>query len=245
MRTTLPEPAPGSDREVARAFSLSGVVPLGAFLVLHVAANASALLGGWAFVRSARLLRSLPALPFLELAFVFVPLLFHGGLGLWLIVTRRALDARRGSGPTSSVYTRPLRLAMRATADGALAFLALHLPELRFRSGLEPVGPAALATLLDARLSSTWRGIPWAGVAYLTGAACATFHFACGAWGYFASTPRGRADARTRKRVAWVAVGAGIAMWVLFADVVVLRATGSALIGEPSEGPSSEPCPIP
>lgn len=251
MGTTLPEPAPGSNREVhaspadrvRRAFSLSGVAPLGAFLVVHVAANASALLGGWAFGRSARFLASLPALPLVEAVFVFAPLLFHGALGVWLILTGRALDAP-GTTPATPAYSRPMRVAMRATAVGTLAFLLLHLPELRFRSGLEQPGAAALATLLDARLSSTWHGVPWAGVAYLAGAACATFHFACGAWGYFASTGR-LASARARRRGAWAAVGLGVAMWVLFADVVVLRATGSAPIGEPSDGPAAEPCPSP
>ncbi len=238
MRTTLPEPDPRSptpDR-LRRAFSLSGVVPLGVFLVVHAVANVSAVVGSWAFARVGRALQDLPALPLLEVLIVFAPLAFHGALGAWIVATRR---------PFASSYPRPLRVAMRVTAIATLAFLAVHLPQIRFRSPGARLGPGALATALDATLSSTSHGVPWAALLYLVGGACATFHLACGAWGYFAATPAGLRDARLRKQVAWAAVAGGAVMWVMFADAVVLRATGSAPIGAPSEGPPTEPCPSP
>ena len=247
MRNTLPEPVPGSDREasapdahiVRRVFSLCGLVPLGAFLLTHLAINASALWGGWAFVRAGRAARDLPALPLVEWLFVFAPLALHAGLGTWLIAHRRPLDP-------PAPYPRGLRIAMRATAVVALLFIVAHLSELRFRTPGIHLEPGALATVLDADLSATSHGVPWGGLAYLVGTACVTFHFACGAWGAFAMSRAGRESAPRRRKAAWVALGAGLAMWVLFADIVVLRSTGSALIGGGTgDPPASGTCPPP
>ena len=241
---TLPESVPAPDRPldpayiVRRLFSLCGLLPLGVFLVVHLAINASALAGSSAFARTAGWARDLPALPLVEWLLVFVPLAAHAGLGLWLIVRRRPLEP-------AAPYARGLRLTMRVTAVGTLCFLAAHLSELRFRGSSDALTPGVLATLLDAHLSSTRYGVPWAGVAYLLGAACATFHFACGSWGAFAVSRAGLASARRRHLAAWASVAAGIAMWVVFADVVVLRATGAAFFAGPQASPASSPCPLP
>jgi succinate dehydrogenase / fumarate reductase cytochrome b subunit len=221
-------------------FSLCGVLPLGAFLIVHLAINASALGGSSAFARAAGWARDLPALPLVEWLFVFLPLLVHAGLGLWFIVRRRPLEP-------PAPYSAGLRLAMRLTALGTLCFLAAHLSELRFRGSSAALSPGVLATVLDADLSGIRHGVPWAGVGYLAGAGCATFHFACGSWAAFALSTRGETarDTRRRRAAAWAAALAGVAMWVLFADVVVLRATGAALLVGPAPIPASSPCPLP
>jgi succinate dehydrogenase / fumarate reductase cytochrome b subunit len=247
MPTTPSVPAPGSDREasastalhVRRAFSLSGVVPLGAFLVVHLAINASALWGPRAFAAAATAAQSVPALPLFEALFVFAPLVFHGALGAWLVATRRTL-------PDPPPYAPAVRTAMRVTAAGTLVFLGLHLADLRFHSPGTHLGGPELATLLDAGLSTVRRGVPWRGLAYLVGAACATFHLAGGLWGFYASSPAGQSSAHRRRRAAWLAVAGGVALWAAFSDVTVLRATGSAPIAFPAvEAAASEPCPPP
>jgi succinate dehydrogenase / fumarate reductase, cytochrome b subunit len=247
MRTTLPVPVPGSVLEasastalrIRRAFSLSGVLPLGAFLVVHLSLNARALRGGWAFAGTVDALDRLPGLPIIEALFVFAPLVFHGALGLWLVATRRPLSPQ-------APYPRGLRLAMRATGVVVLAFLCLHLSALRFRVPGTRLDGGELATLLDAGLSTTSHGVPWQGLVYLVGTACVTLHFACGLWGFYATTRAGRENGRRRQLAAWGSLGLGLAMWVTFADVVILRATGSALFGaDPSPPPATRPCPVP
>jgi succinate dehydrogenase / fumarate reductase, cytochrome b subunit len=247
IRTTLSVPGPGSDREarastvrrVRRAFSLCGVVPLGVFLLVHLAINASALWGPRAFVAAVSALQHVPALPLVETLFVFAPLVFHGALGVWLVATGRSL-------PDPPPYAPAVRVAMRVTAVGTLAFLALHLADARFRSPGTHLGGPELATLLDAGLSSVWRGVPWRGLAYLVGSACATFHLAGGLWGFYATTPAGRDDAARRRRAAWLAIAGGVALWAAFSDVTVLRATGSAPVAFPALDTSAgEPCPSP
>src|SRR5882762_2769197 len=127
MPPALDSPAPATPRLVSRLFSLSGVFPLGAFLLLHLLVNARALRGDVAFARMVGLLHRVPALALLEWAIVLAPLLFHATIGLWLVVTRRSLAA-------TSPYPPALRIAVRASGVLAIAFLAMHLPELRFRT---------------------------------------------------------------------------------------------------------------
>jgi succinate dehydrogenase / fumarate reductase cytochrome b subunit len=244
MPTTLTVSVPDSDLaasdpaalRIRRAFALSGVVPLGAFLVVHLAMNARALFGGWAFARAVDAMERVPGLPLVEAVFVFAPLLFHGALGLWLVVTRRSL--------APSPYPPALRVAMHATGVGVLLFLALHLPSIRFHVPGTRLGGEELATLLDAQLSTSAHGVPWQGLVYLVGATCATLHFAAGLWGFYAMTAAGRESERRRRRAAWGALGLAVAMWAAFADVVVLRATGAPVIGWDASGvPATAPCP--
>lgn len=209
-----------------RLFSLTGVVPLGAFLVVHVAINARAVRGDQAFARSADALAHMPALPLVELLVVLLPLLLHAAIGLWLVASRQPLSE-------PSPYPPAVAAAMRVTGLVALAFLAMHLPELRFRGLLRPPAGGELATRLAEDLSSTWHGLPWRGMAYLIGSGCVVFHFAAGLWGFIARTRRG-ADARARR---WAALGAatiGAAMWLLLVDAVVFHATGARLLGSPA-----------
>jgi succinate dehydrogenase / fumarate reductase, cytochrome b subunit len=217
-------------RRVRRAFSWTGVFPLGAFLVLHLALNAQALRGAPAFAAAVHATHRVPALPLVEALFVFAPLAFHGALGLWFVVTRTPLAP-------PAPYPPPLRIAMRATAVVALAFLAMHLSELRFHAYGVRLRGDELATVLDADLSSISLGVPWRGLGYLFATACVTFHFVCGLWGFFATSRSGRESTRRRRWAAWAAIAGGLAMWVQFADVVVLRATGAKLSGAETQEP--------
>jgi succinate dehydrogenase / fumarate reductase cytochrome b subunit len=253
MRSTrVPDNAPGDIASTfegaaltgrARSvFSLSGVFPLGAFFVAHVVTNARAVRGDAAFVGATRVYQSVPALPLLEVLFVFAPLAFHGAMGLWLTVTRRRLEP-----PVP--YPPGLRVAMRATGVLTLAFLAMHLPELRFRQpGTRPDG-GVLLTVLASNLSSTWHGVPWRGIAYLVAAGCASFHFAAGLWGCFVvsrarAAPAAAHGVRADRGAAWAAGAIGAVLWLLLANVVVLHATGSRLFGAPARDAAGiDPCP--
>jgi len=207
-------------------------------LVVHVVVNARAVRGEQAFAQSADTLARIPALPLVELLFVLLPLVLHAAIGLWLVASRQPLAE-------PSPYSATLAAAMRVTGLVALAFLAMHLPELRFRGLVHSPSGGELATRLAEDLSSTWHGLPWRGAAYLLGSGCVVFHFAAGLWGFFARSSRG-ADARARW---WAALGAatvGSAMWLLLLNAIVFHATGARLVGSPAAGTSLvAPCPPP
>jgi succinate dehydrogenase/fumarate reductase cytochrome b subunit (b558 family) len=234
-------------RTALRLFSLSGVLPLGAFLVVHAIANARALRGDDAFAAAVGWFQRIPALGLVEVLFIWVPLALHAGVGVWLTVTRTPLTH-------PSPYPPGVRVAMRVTGVVAIAFLAMHLPELRFRTPGERPDGGALLTALTSDLSSTRHGVPWRAVAYLAAAGCVTFHFASGLWGFLATCWGGEGGGagegeskagtgararRLRRATAWAAAILGGSLWVLLTDVVVLHATGVRLIGNPS--PSQEP----
>jgi succinate dehydrogenase/fumarate reductase cytochrome b subunit (b558 family) len=246
MRTTVPVSLSGSDTarassvpsvavppRVRQAFALSGLVPLGVFLVAHLAMNAQALAGGPAFASAVRALHGAPALPLFESLLVFAPLAFHAGLGAWLVATGRTL------GP--SPYPPAVRRAMRATAVVALAFIAMHLAEVRFHVAATRLDGPELATILDGDLATLWHGVPWRGIAYLAGSGCVVFHFAGGLWGFVASQ-----RVTMARWTVLAAVAFGLVLWLGFADVVVLRATGAKLFGgERADVTPSVPCIVP
>jgi succinate dehydrogenase/fumarate reductase cytochrome b subunit (b558 family) len=222
---------------VRRVLSVTGIVPLGVFLLGHLALNARALRGDAAFTRGILVLHRVPALALFEWLLLLAPLLLHAGIGTWLVLTKRPLA------PTSP-YPPALRTAVRATGIAAFAFLAMHLPELRFRMPAARLTGHELSTVLVADLSSTWHGVPWRGVAYLVGTACVTFHFASGLWALVVTTREGM-SAVARKGTAWAAAAIGAAIWVLFANIVVFHATGARLFGgaEARDDGAGSPCP--
>jgi succinate dehydrogenase cytochrome b subunit len=226
---------------VQRLLTWTGVLPLGGFLLLHLGVNAVALRGTARFVRALGTLHGIRGLAVAEVCLIMVPLVVHAATGGWLVATRRSLAPARP-------YSPRLRLAMRVAGVGVLAFLALHLPEFRWRLAGERLEGSETASLLAADLSSTWQGMPWHGLAYLVGAGCAAFHFGLGLWALFASSSRGTASRRARVAAAWVFGAAGVSIWLGFADVVVLHATGAALFGGSYVAPAvdgSARCPAP
>ncbi|MGA7123878.1 MAG: hypothetical protein WBY94_27495 [Polyangiaceae bacterium] len=234
-----PDPAgrPLATALARRLLSLTGVFPLGLFLLLHLAINARALRAQTAFAIAVNAIHGLPAIVALEWLLVLAPLLLHATIGVWLVATRRALADQ-------SPYSPPLGILVRATGVAALVFLAMHLRELRFGAPGARLGGAELATVLEADLSSLSHGVPWRGAAYLVGTACVTFHFAVGLWGFAVST-RLRDDERARKWAGWGAAALGLTIWVIFADVVVLHATGARILGGPAQEPEQPGAPCP
>src|SRR5215469_5832282 len=69
-----------------RLHSLSGIVPIGAFLLEHILSNFEALKGPIAYAAQVKFLNSLPLVRVLEWTFIFIPILYHGLYGwyIWL-----------------------------------------------------------------------------------------------------------------------------------------------------------------
>jgi succinate dehydrogenase / fumarate reductase cytochrome b subunit len=155
-----------------RLLSLTGVFPLGAFLVLHLVVNARALRGEAAFTRAAEGLERFPAIALVEAVVVFVPLVVHAAVGLWLVVARQPLAV-------PSPYPRGVAIGMRAT--GLVALLSADLSStwhgVPWRGALYLVGVAAVtfhfaaglwgafARSRHAELAQTRRVAAWAAVA--------------------------------------------------------------------------------
>ncbi|MCK4873935.1 MAG: hypothetical protein KAS72_14535 [Phycisphaerales bacterium] len=109
-----------------RVHSLLGIVPIGLFLVNHMLANSTAFLGASHFNHHIGLIHDLPWLLWIEVLFIFLPLAFHGILGVVI-----ALEARYNQNryPYMDNWRYTLQ---RVTAYITIAFIAVHMLHYRF-----------------------------------------------------------------------------------------------------------------
>src|SRR5260370_10412536 len=70
--------------------SLSGIVPVGAFLAEHFWSNSSALVSAAKYNETSQELQTIPFRVFVEWAFIFLPILYHGGGGGYFLLLGRA-----------------------------------------------------------------------------------------------------------------------------------------------------------
>lgn len=107
---------------IRRLFSLCGLVPVGAYMVVHLLTNASLMDGTARYQQAVYQIHSLgKMLPIVEWVFIFIPILFHAILGVVII---------RGGLPNSGTYNYGSNIRytlQRATGMIAFAFILLHV----------------------------------------------------------------------------------------------------------------------
>ena len=169
---------------IRRLHSLTGIVPLGAYMVVHLTTNASILNGTETFQKAVYMIHSLGALlPVVEWGFIFAPLLFHAIIGIWI--------ARTGHSNTSHYKYASNRRYFWQRITGLIAFVYLmmhvwHLHgwvhmtpwvELGERYGFAQFRAYnAASTLAIAMNSLFWQAF------YLIGVWACVFHLANGLW---------------------------------------------------------------
>jgi succinate dehydrogenase / fumarate reductase cytochrome b subunit len=176
-----------------RLHSISGIVPVGVFLVVHLATNSAAWGGADGYNAMARRLQGLPGLAAIEILLVAVPLFFHAIYGLFLIADPPAEPARRAT-PAA------LRVAQRVTGVVLFAFVLFHLwtarlVQIRDHESLD------LFRLMQSALAS-----PWIRAVYAAGILAATFHLSAGVWTF--SEGWGLASTRRARRAVAAAAAA-------------------------------------
>lgn len=184
--------AEGPRRLARRLHSVAGIVPVGVFLVFHLATNAAAMKGADAYNAVARTMQSLPLLVAVEVLLIAVPLFFHGIYGLFLVAAEEP-GAGRPPG------RKALSVAQRATGIVLFAFLLFHLWTARLVQ-LRDHGELDLFRLMQASLAS-----PWIRAAYVAGILSATFHLSAGVF-TFVETWRLAVSPRARRLVAFASV---------------------------------------
>ncbi|MBB3204826.1 succinate dehydrogenase / fumarate reductase cytochrome b subunit [Rhodopirellula rubra] len=173
---------------IRRLHSLLGIVPLGLYMCIHLTTNASLLNGTETFQRAVYYIHSLgAALPLVEWGGIFLPLLFHAILGVWIIKTGKSnLGSYRFTGNKRYTWQRWTGLL-------AFVFLMFHVLHLHgwFHFGpwlavMKPLGFAnfypynAASSLAMAMDDWAW-GLFWPAF-YLIGVWATVFHLANGLW---------------------------------------------------------------
>lgn len=206
-----------------RLHALAGVVPVGVFTVVHLAATASALFGREAFDAWMRLGAS-PVAIVLEVCVVLLPLVFHACYGV-VLATRGRYNVHAYPFNGNWAYT-----AQRITGLVAFVFVAVHVYETWGAKVTGAVASEQHYDALVASLSSTERGFPLRAALYLLGIGACVFHLVNGTIGFLRSTSLGEAAPRRRKLTA-VIVAIGVALVLSSVATVVHLATGSLAFG--------------
>jgi succinate dehydrogenase / fumarate reductase, cytochrome b subunit len=169
---------------IRRLHSLLGIVPLGLYMVVHLTTNASLNNGSETFQKAVYLIHT-PGklLPLVEWGAIFLPLIFHAGIGVWISKTAR-LNSDKYTFTSNKRYTW-----QRYTGFMALIYLFFHILHLHgwahfewWQSILHKFG---LGQFLPYRASSTlataMQGVLWPAF-YLTGMLACVYHLANGLW---------------------------------------------------------------
>ena len=191
-----------------RLHSLSGIVPVGVFVIFHLFTNAQLAVG--TFQHEVDFIHSLPALLVLEVS-LWGAIGFHAALGLVYTFLGNKPNATRYR------YGDNWRYAFqRITGIIALVFIFLHVATLRWGwniFGWETVFvPDKAVDTTAYALQFAW----WVPVIYVIGALSVIYHWANGLW-TAAITWGLTLTVQAQKRWGFVCMALGIALTVFFA----------------------------
>jgi succinate dehydrogenase / fumarate reductase cytochrome b subunit len=152
-----------------RLHSLSGVIPVGLFVLMHFYTNSFSQKGPEAFNARLASFNRLPFLLTFEILFIYAPILFHAALGIW--ITLRAKQ-NLASYPLFGNLRYTLQ---RLSGIGVLLFVAAHV----YKTKIEPWWqgfPMSFAHMSEAMSE------PLTFAVYTLGILGTTYHLANGLW---------------------------------------------------------------
>jgi succinate dehydrogenase cytochrome b subunit len=148
-----------------RLHSLSGIVPIGGFLLFHIFENAFILQGGRAWWNETTFTRTIPFQIEVEAAVLWIPILFHAVYGLVITATAQ---------PNDYPYARNYQYTMqRVTGIIAFLFIGFHVFSTRgyyYATGVET----------DFQRMHMFMTNPWIFTAYLIGTLACAYHLTNG-----------------------------------------------------------------
>lgn len=193
-----------------RLHSLSGIIPIGVFLLEHFISNAFATNGPRAYGDQVKFLTGLPFVLVLEIVGIYIPLLFHSLYGFYIWFNGKSNVSEY---PWAGNF---MYAAQRWTGGIAFVYMGWHTYTMRFTGTHLLTHPTMAFDKVAAELQH-----PWAVAFYVIGITAASWHFAyglylfCAKWGITVSD-------RSRKAMGWVS--AAIAVTLIVVGLVTLRA---------------------
>lgn len=157
--------------------SLTGLVPIGLFLVFHLAVNSLRTVGVLPYQISIDVINNLPFLIWIEIFVLYIPILFHSVMGFYLTAIAK-YNPLRYNYPRNWMYT-----LQRLTGGVVFVFLVYHMgttvaPKLWYGHNEFQAAPFLIGVMNEEFQSWTGR------IIYLVGIVSATFHFGNGLWGF-------------------------------------------------------------
>jgi succinate dehydrogenase / fumarate reductase, cytochrome b subunit len=155
-----------------RLHSLSGVVPIGGFLLFHFYENASARRGAEAFNETVRHISEMPYLVVLEWAGLLLPILFHSIYGLSITASSRPNVIRHSYGRNWAY------LFQRISGMVAFGYLFFHVINTRMWAIFVKGGNITFEDM-QQKLAH-----PYQLLIYFLGIVAVTYHFSNGIWSF-------------------------------------------------------------
>jgi len=204
----------GTSFLLRRLHSLSGIVPVGLFLIEHFVSNAFATRGPGAYTKQVELLSGFPFVFYLELFGIWLPILFHALYGFYIWYRG---ESNVGDYPWVGnwMYT-----AQRWTGGIAFFYMVWHTWHLRFSGVHLLTYPGSAFGKVQNELFVTW-----AFLFYVVGIICASWHFAYGLWLFAAKWGITQGE-RAHRRFGYVCFAIALLfIGVGFATLYSFRAT--------------------
>lgn len=157
-----------------RLHSLLGVIPVGAFLIVHLLTNYYSTRGPEAFNERVMFLEDLPFLLALEFVLIYIPILYHGIYGVYIAFQAKNNVRQYGT------LRNFLFMLQRVTGLITFAFIAWHVWQTRIQVVLGNLEPLEFGNKMHEIFSN-----PFYLVLYLIGVTASVFHFSNGLWSFF------------------------------------------------------------
>jgi succinate dehydrogenase/fumarate reductase cytochrome b subunit (b558 family) len=156
---------------------LTGIMPLGFFLLEHFYTNSKALSGAASFNSAVTDLQAIPYILLIEIGGIFIPLIYHAVYGLVITVEMR---------PNNLYYPYARNwfyTIQRVTGFILFFFIAFHVMNFRFGliPGLNTLSVAHHPDQAFAVVAREFRIIPIF-IVYVIGITCTVWHLANGIW---------------------------------------------------------------
>ncbi len=154
-----------------RLHSLTGVLPIGVFLLEHFFTNSFAMFGPEVYNSKVEFFMGLPYVLLIEITAIWIPILFHGAYGCYIAFTGQANTLRYG------YFRNWMYLMQRLTGIAAFAFIFYHVYATRI---------SGLITGQHVSFESVSRSLenPFVLAFYVMGILSASYHLGNGLFGF-------------------------------------------------------------
>jgi succinate dehydrogenase / fumarate reductase cytochrome b subunit len=207
---------------------LSGIVPLGAFLLEHLYTNSKAAHpthGQQHFNEAVADLQAIPYILLVEITFIFIPLLYHAVYGLYITKEMRANNL-------AYPYARNwFYTIQRVTGIILFFFILFHV--LNFRFGLLPgLNTISVAHRPDLAYQIVQREFQlwWIVAIYIVGITSTIWHFANGIWLFLVDWGI-VIGARAQRLTGYACIGFGVILLALWFNVTAAFIWKGGLLG--------------
>jgi len=170
---------------IRRLHSLSGLIPVGAYMVVHLVANASVLESPATFQKNVYTIHSLGSLlPLVEWVGIFIPILFHAIIGMVIVAGGMPNSTQYRYGPNYRYVMQ------RATGMIAFLFIMVHVfhmhgwfhADVWLENVARPLGGAQFRAYNAASTAGlALQNLGWVAL-YLVGMLSCVYHLANGIW---------------------------------------------------------------